>query len=92
MDQNFDGFPKRFAGIVSALSVGLLSVASGPSAKSHSMAAAKSCPEPSVVVQSDAVAPVTKATFAAAETQTVFAKYIAKQTCTGGMGVLWNDS
>ena len=95
MTQHFGGFPLRCAGLVSALSVGLLSVALQPSAKSHSMAAAKSCPEPAVVVQSDAVAPVTKATFAAAETQTVFAKYIAniaKQTCSGGMGVLWNDS
>ena len=42
----------------------------------------------------DAVVPVTKANFAAAETQTVFAKYVAKvaaETCTGGMGVIWND-
>ena len=95
MAQNFGGFPVRCAGLVSALSVGLLSVVSDPSAKSQSMAGANSCPEPAVVVQSDAVAPVTKATFAAAETQTVFAKYIAKiakETCTGGMGVLWNDS
>ena len=95
MAQNFGGFSARCAGFVSALSVGLLSVVSDSSAKSQSMAGANSCPEPAVVVQNDAVAPVTKATFAAAETQTVFAKYIAKiakETCTGGMGVLWNDS
>ena len=95
MAQNFEGFPARCAGLVSALSIGLISVASVPSAKSQSMARVNSCPEPAVVVQSDVVAPVTKANFAAAETQTVFAKYIAKiakQTCSGGMGVLWNDS
>ena len=38
--------------------------------------------------------PVTKANYADAETQTVFAKYIAKvaaETCTGGLGTIWND-
>lgn len=52
---------------------------------------AAECPKPAVVIESDAVVPVTKATYAAAETQTVFAKYVAKvaaETCTGGMGVI----
>ena len=65
-----------------------LTVLSAPSAL------AANCPKPAVVIQSDAVVPVTKANFAAAETQTVFAKYVAKvaaETCTGGMGVIWND-
>ena len=45
----------RCVGLVSALSVGLFSVISDPSAKSKSMAGANSCPEPAVVVQNDAV-------------------------------------
>ena len=85
----------RFAGMASALSLGLLSVAVLPAAKAQAVAPSNTCPEPAVVVQSDAVVPVTKANYAAAETQTVFAKYIAnvaKASCSGGMGVLLNDS
>ena len=67
----------RFAGVASALSLGLLSVAVLPAAKAQAVAPSNTCPEPAVVVQSDAVVPVTKANYAAAETQTVFAKYIA---------------
>ena len=53
------------------------------------------CPKPAVEIQSEEVVPVTKANYAAAETQTVMAAYvgkIAKATCSGGVGVLWNDS
>ncbi len=67
----------RFAGVASALSLGLLSVATPSVSKAESIAASNRCPEPAVVVESDAVVPVTKANYAAAETQTVFAKYIA---------------
>ena len=38
--------------------------------------------------------PVTKANFADAETQTALVKYVAKvaaETCSTGMGVIWND-
>ena len=85
----------RFAGVASALSLGVLSVATPSVSKAQSIAASNRCPEPAVVVQSDEVVPVTKANYAAAETQTVFAKYIAnvaKESCSGGVGVLWNDS
>lgn len=85
----------RFAGVASALSLGLLSIAVLPAAKAQAVASSNTCPEPAVVIQSDAVVPVTKANYAAAETQTVFAKYItnvAKASCSGGMGVLLNDS
>ena len=81
----------RFTAISLACSV--LSVAQPPSV-SFASAQTSSCPEPAVVVASDEVVPVTKANFADAETQTVFAKYIAKvsaETCTGGLGTIWND-
>ncbi|MGB1622470.1 MAG: DUF1254 domain-containing protein [Synechococcus sp.] len=61
---------------------------------SRAWAQESDCPQPAVVLASDAVVPVTKANFADAETQTVFAKYIAKvaaETCTGGLGTIWND-
>ena len=95
MAQGIGSLSGRLAGFTSALSLGLLSVAVLPAAKAEAVAPSNTCPEPSVVVQSDAVVPVTKANYAAAETQTVFAKYIAnvaKATCSGGMGVLLNDS
>gem|GEM_PF-135930 len=95
MAQGIGSLSGRLAGFTSALSLGLLSVAVLPAAKAQAVAPSNTCPEPSVVVQSDAVVPVTKANYAAAETQTVFAKYIAnvaKATCSGGMGVLLNDS
>ena len=96
MAQNLALFSARVAGLTSALSLGLLSAPSLPSAKAQSIAASNRCPESAAVVQSDEVVPVTKATYAAAgEIQTVFAKYIAnvaKESCSGGVGVLWNDS
>jgi len=61
---------------------------------SRAWAQESDCPQPAVVLASDEVVPVTKANFADAETQTVFAKYIAKvaaETCTGGLGTIWND-
>ena len=95
MTQGIGSVSGRLAGFTSALSLGLLSVAVFPAAKAQAVAPSNTCPEPAVVVQSDAVVPVTKANYAAAETQTVFAKYIAnvaKGSCSGGMGVLLNDS
>ena len=76
------------AGGLAAMGFLPLTVLSAPSVL------AAGCPKPAVVIESDAVVPVTKANFAAAETQTVFAKYVAKvaaETCTEGMGVIWND-
>ena len=76
------------AGGLAAMGFLPLTVLSAPSV------IAAGCPKPAVVIESDAVVPVTKANFAAAETQTVFAKYVAKvaaETCTEGMGIIWND-
>ena len=81
----------RFAAI--SLSFALLSITQSRSASFASLQNS-ACPKPAVVVASDEVVPVTKANFADAETQTVFAKYIAKvasETCTGGLGTIWND-
>ena len=76
------------AGGLAAMGLAPLVLGSAPSAQ------AADCPKPAVVLQSETVVPVTKANFAAAETQTVFAKYVAKvasETCSGGMGTIWND-
>ena len=57
-------------------------------------ALAAECPKPAITLESDAVVPVTKANFADAETQTALVKYVAKvaaETCSTGMGVIWND-
>ena len=57
-------------------------------------AQSSNCPEPAIVLESDAVVPVTKANFADAETQTALVNYVAKvaaETCSTGMGVIWND-
>ena len=53
------------------------------------------CPKPAVVIENNNAEAVTKENYTLAETQTVMAAYvgkIAKATCSGGMGVLWNDS
>ena len=53
------------------------------------------CPKPAVVIENNNAEAVTKENYTMAETQTVMAAYvgkIAKATCSGGMGVLWNDS
>ena len=47
-----------------------------------------------MVLASNEVEPVIKPNDADAETQTVFAKYIAKvaaETCTWGLGTIWNE-
>jgi hypothetical protein len=65
-----------------------------PGGISRALAEESACPKPAVVIASDAVEPVTKDNFADAETQTVFAKYIAKvaaETCSRGLGTIWND-
>ena len=76
-----------------SLTFSVLSVAQ-PRSASLVSAQTSSCPKPAVVVATDEVMPVTKANYADAETQTIFAKYIAKvasETCTGGLGTIWND-
>ena len=65
-----------------------------PQQGSRVLAQESNCPEPAIVLESDAVVPVTKANFADAETQTALVKYVAKvaaETCSTGMGVIWND-
>ena len=91
-----------------ALGLGVLTVACGqpksasdqpsPTANAEQAAASvdtakKDCPNPAVSIQSDTVVPVTKENYSEAETQTVFAKYIADvatATCTGGLGTILN--
>ena len=91
-----------------ALGLGALTVACGqpktasdqPSSTANNEQAAasvdtakKDCPNPAVSIQSDTVVPVTKENYSEAETQTVFAKYIADvatATCTGGLGTILN--
>ncbi|MDA7508156.1 DUF1254 domain-containing protein [bacterium] len=91
-----------------ALGLGVLTVACGqpknasdqPSSTANTEQAAasvdtanKDCPNPAVSIQSDTVVPVTKENYSEAETQTVFAKYIADvatATCTGGLGTILN--
>ena len=91
-----------------ALGLGVLTVACGqpksasdqPSSTANTEQAAasvdtakKDCPKPAVSIQSDTVVPVTKENYSEAETQTVFAKYIADvatATCTGGLGTILN--
>ena len=81
---------KTTSSIFASLLVSVAGLASAPG----SALAESTCPQPAVVLASDEVMPVTKANYADAETQTVFAKYIAKvaaETCTGGLGTIWND-
>ena len=71
----------------------LVSVAGQASAPGPALAE-PTCLQPAVVLASDEVMHVTKANYADAEMQTVFAKYIAKvaaETCTGVLGTIWND-
>jgi len=52
-------------------------------------AASGDCPQPAVVETATSVTPVTKANYAAAETEVIFAEYvrkIAKGSCSNGMG------
>lgn len=91
-----------------ALGLGVLSVACGQPKSSSDQpsstanpeqapasvdTAKKDCPKPAVSIQSDTVVPVTKENYSEAETQTIFAKYIADvsaATCTGGLGTILN--
>ena len=80
--------------VASSTFAGLLVSLAGKASAPGSALAGPTCPQPAVVLASDEVMPVTKAIYADAETQTVFAKYIAKvaaETCTGGLGTIWND-
>ena len=83
-----------FLKVASTIFLGLLVSVDGQASAPDSVSAEPTCPQPAVVLASDEVMPVTKAIYADAETQTVFAKYIAKvaaETCTGGLGTIWND-
>ena len=91
-----------------ALGLGVLSVACGQPKSSSDQpsstanpeqapasvdTAKKDCPKPAVSIQSDTVVPVTKENYSEAETQTIFAKYIADvsaATCTVGLGTILN--
>ena len=101
-------FQKKVITGALALGLGVLTVACGQpktasdqasSTANNEQAAAsvdtakKDCPNPAVSIQSDTVVPVTKENYSEAETQTVFAKYIADvatATCTGGLGTILN--
>ena len=83
-----------FLKVASSIFAGLLVSVDGQASAPGSALAEPTCPQPAVVLASDEVMPVTKAIYADEETQTVFAKYIAKvaaETCTGGLGTIWND-
>ena len=62
---------------------------------STSFVRADSCPEPAVRIEATAATPLTELNYATAETQSLFAgayvKKIAKETCSGGMGVLMHE-
>ena len=80
---------KTTSSIFASLLVSVAGLASAPG----SALAESTCPQPAVVLASNEVVPVTKANYAEAETQTVFAKYIADvaaATCTGGLGTILN--
>ena len=80
--------------VASSTFAGLLVSLAGKASAPGSALAGPTCQQPAVVLASDEVMPVTKANYADAETQTVFAKYIAKvaaEICTGGLGTIWND-
>lgn len=89
----------RFASRVASLAVISLSFTalSGDLFGSPMIASehAESCPKPALVMASDVPAAVTKLNFADAETQTVFAKYLANvaaSTCSSGLGTIAHES
>lgn len=77
--------------LASAIGVGGLILSSSPTSASTTLskATAGDCPQPGVVETATAVKPVTKANYAAAETEVILAEYvrkIAKGTCSSGVG------
>ena len=73
--------------LVSAMSLGGLLVSSAQASMAQS--ASGQCPEAGVVESATTVSPVTKANYAAAETEVILAEYvrkIAKGTCSSGVG------
>ena len=77
--------------LASAIGVGGLILSSSPTSASTTLskATAGGCPQPGVVETATAVTPVTKANYAAAETEVILAEYvrkIAKGTCSSGVG------
>ena len=77
--------------MASALGAGvLLSSCGQPDSKKQASQQGADCPKAAVVEEGTAVTPVTKANYAAAETEVILADYvrkIAKGTCSDGVGV-----
>ena len=76
--------------MASALSVGVLIGAPGKTADTKPVPNGDDCPKAAVVEASTEVVPITKANYAAAETQVILADYvrkIAKGTCADGIGM-----
>ena len=75
--------------IASAISAGLLVSIAGFASAPGTVLAGSDCPAPAVVSKATEVTPVTKANYAAAETEVIMAEYvlkIAKGTCGKGVG------
>ena len=91
MTANRRSFRRSAALLASAIGVGGLILSSSPTSASTTLskATAGDCPQPAVVETATAVTPVTKANYAAAETEVILAEYvrkIAKGTCSSGVG------
>ena len=91
MTANRRSFRRSAALLASAIGVGGLLLSSSPTSASTTLskATAGGCPKPGVVETATAVTPVTKANYAAAETEVILAEYvrkIAKGTCSSGVG------
>ena len=91
MTANRRSFRSVAALLASAIGVGGLLLSSSPTSASTTLskATAGGCPQPGVVETATAITPVTKANYAAAETEVILAEYvrkIAKDTCSSGVG------
>ena len=76
--------------LASLLGAGVLVGSHSKADSVHSHAMGQNCPAAAIEPTATAVTPVTKANYAAAETEVILADYvrkIAKGTCSGGMGV-----
>ena len=75
--------------VASTVSAGFLVSIAGLISAPGSSVAASNCPAPAVIQSATTMTPVTKANYAAAETEVIFAEYvrkIAKGTCGTGVG------
>ncbi len=87
MSASFAGFRRISVGLASAVGVSGLLLTTHQAALAQ--AASNQCPQAGVVETATAVTPVTKANYAAAETEVILAEYvrkIAKGTCSDGVG------